>query len=128
MFDVIREFLLTPALLTTGLFLVAALLTDVLISRLADPSARRFGWWRHLLFVVCGELGTLLSILIFFSLSVVKGIEGLRYVAWGGVILAWWLSSLLLSRPSKTTAITSAALGAIAFLVDTQITETILFE
>jgi hypothetical protein len=128
MFDVIREFLLVPALLTVGLLLIPAVVADLVLRRVGQPSCRRPGWWRHPAFLICGEAGTLVAILLFYSLSVLRGLEGLRYGAWGASFIIWLLASLIVSRPSRATVAASAFLALAAFLVDTWITETILFE
>ena len=119
MFDVIRDFLLEPALLTVALLLVPAL---ALVLLAGAPRRRGVGA------VVLGEVGCLVSILAGFSWSVLGGNEDLRAAAWVGCVLAWWLALAWVGRLGRRSSVLAALLSFLAWGLDTFVTSAILFE
>ena len=129
MFDVIRDFLLVPALLTTGLLSLPAMLLGLLaraMARSAGATPRGWGAWG--LALLLGLVGTLASILILFALSVVRGIEDLQLVAWPVAGLGWWLSWHGVARLGRYAAWAALVVATLAWGLDTWVTSAILFE
>jgi len=118
-FDVIRDFLLEPALITVALLLPAALVLGWLVG------VRGAAWAGA---VALGEIGTLLAILLGFSASVLLGDERLRALTWGGAWLAWWLAFGWPARLGRRAPWWAAVTTLIAWGLDSYVTSAILFE
>jgi hypothetical protein len=129
MFDVIRDFLLIPALVTVGLLALPAGALGLVaraMSRDATPPPR--GGLAALMAWFLGLQGTLLAILMLFSISVLRGQELVQLVAWPATALAWWLPWRFLARLGVASLWAAVAVAVFAWGIDTWLTSAILFE
>lgn len=129
MFDVIRDFLLVPALFTTGLLALPAAALGLVaraLARRATPPPRGWGAW--LLAWALGLVGTLIAVVVLDSLSVVRGQEALQLWAWPVAAVGWWLAWRQGARLGLASLWAALLIATIAWGIDTWMTSAILFE
>ncbi len=136
MFAAIKEFLLLPALLTVGLLVLPALLAAWWARRslqnakatTAGGETPGRGTARAVAACIAGLALTLVGILLWYSLAVVRGIDWLRLLAWPTVFAGWLLAFGLARVGWRRTALLALLLCLAAYLLDTQVTDRLLFE
>jgi|GEM_PF-3398001 len=129
MFDVIRDFLLVPALVTVALLALPAGAIGLVARGLARSSARPpLGWGAWTAAWVLGLLHTLGAILVLFALSVLRGQETLQLAAWPAVALGWGVIWRYVARLGLASVWAALLIATLAWGVDTWLTSAILFE
>jgi hypothetical protein len=129
MFEVIRDFLLVPALLTTVLLALPAALSGLVARRLAvAQGATPRGWGAFTLALGLGLLHTLGAILVLFALSVLRGQEALQLGAWPTTALGWILAWRGVARLGLAGVWAALLIATFAWGLDTWVTSAILFE
>ncbi len=129
MLNVIRDFLLEPAIVTTGLLVVPALVLLLVVARWRRGRGLEASPLPRLLTCAGVASGlTVMSILGFLCAAVMSGNDSYRFAAWAAVGLAWALCALRIGRLGSLSWAVGAGLGATAFALDTWITVAILFE
>ena len=129
MFDVIRDFLLVPALVTTGLLAIPAALLGLVaraLARTAAPGPR--GWVAWLAAWLLGQVGTLAAILVPFAASVLRGQEELQLAAWPAAAVVWALAWRQVARLGPVSFWAALVTALVAWGLDTWLTSAILFE
>ncbi len=144
MLKIILDFLLVPALVTTGLLAPAAVALGALAAWLTARRSRGAvsppradegqapvspaGLPRQALAFVLGLFATLFLIVVAAAATTRLQWPWLRPVGWALVAGAWALAFGLVARYRGHAAVAAAVLAALAWVLDTQVTERLLFE
>jgi hypothetical protein len=129
MLAVIRDFLLEPALLTTGLLLLPAFALLLLASRWRRAQGKSgASTGRLCLGVIVGGLVSVVAILILFSATVLSGHAVYQLATWFVLAITWGLVAYGIARLGRPSWLLGALLSGAAFALDTWVTVAILFE
>ncbi len=129
MLAVIRDFLLEPALVTTGLLALPAFVLLFVLGRWQGTRGHAVPRPRRLVAAtVLGSLLTVTSILLLFSASVLSGESLYQSIAWLTLAAGWTLVARWPGGLKKTALLLGPALALTGYALDTWITVAILFE
>ena len=128
MLTVIKDFLLEPALVTTGLLVVPAFLLLLLCHRRTSGEAKGVSLSRLLLGTTTGGIVTIMVILCLFSATVLTGYEAYEFATWPVLAVVWAGIGHGFLQLGWASWLAGALVALAAFALDSYVTVAILFE